>query len=83
MSDEDQIRALVAAWMDATREGKPEKVLELMTDDVVMWTKLTVVAAPPDGGAPTKRAGHTLTVLRRENGRWKLARDANLLAPAP
>ena len=25
--------------------------------------------------------GHTLTILRKENGRWLLARDANLLAP--
>jgi len=26
------------------------------------------------------RAGHTLSILRRENGRWLLARDASLLA---
>jgi hypothetical protein len=24
---------------------------------------------------------HTLTILRKENGRWRLARDANLLGP--
>jgi hypothetical protein len=30
-----------------------------------------------------ERSGHTLTVLRKEQGRWLLARDANLLAPAP
>jgi uncharacterized protein (TIGR02246 family) len=45
-----------------------------------MWTKLTVVATPP-GGATITRAGHTLSVLRRENGKWVLARDANMLAP--
>lgn len=28
-----------------------------------------------------KRAGHTLSVLRKQDGRWVLARDANLLAP--
>jgi len=27
------------------------------------------------------RAGHTLSILRKENGRWLLARDANLLSP--
>jgi ketosteroid isomerase-like protein len=27
------------------------------------------------------RAGHTLTILRKEAGKWKIARDANLLAP--
>jgi hypothetical protein len=26
-----------------------------------------------------RRAGFTLTILRKENGRWLLARDANLL----
>jgi hypothetical protein len=29
------------------------------------------------------RRGHTLTILRNENGKWLLARDANLLAPVP
>jgi uncharacterized protein (TIGR02246 family) len=33
----------------------------------------------PDGGAPVKRPGWTLTILRNEDGRWRLARDANLL----
>jgi len=28
-----------------------------------------------------ERAGHTLTVLRRVDGNWLLARDANMLAP--
>ena len=44
-----------------------------------MWTKLSVAVVPANGGQPMKRAGHTLTVLRRVNGRWLLARDANLL----
>jgi hypothetical protein len=26
-----------------------------------------------------RRAGNTLTVLRKENGKWLLARDAHLL----
>jgi len=50
-------------------------------DVAFLWTHLEVDVTPP-GGAPMKRAGHTLTVLRRERGRWVLARDANLLAPA-
>jgi len=33
----------------------------------------------PDGGAPMKRSGWTLTILRKEDGRWRLARDANLV----
>jgi uncharacterized protein (TIGR02246 family) len=32
-----------------------------------------------EGGAPVKRSGWTLTMLRKEDERWRLARDANLL----
>jgi len=35
----------------------------------------------PAGGEPVRRSGHTLSVFqRRSDGRWVLARDANLLA---
>ncbi len=35
----------------------------------------------PLNGAPMRRSGYTLTVLRREpDGRWRLARDANMLS---
>lgn len=44
-----------------------------------LWSHLTVTVTPPRGGAPIKRAGHTLTVFRKIDGRWLLARDANLL----
>jgi uncharacterized protein (TIGR02246 family) len=46
-----------------------------------MWTKLTVTMTPPGGAEAMNRAGHTLSILRKENGRWLLARDANLLSP--
>jgi hypothetical protein len=36
----------------------------------------------PPGAAPMRRAGYTLTILRKEQGKWRLARDANLLAAA-
>lgn len=44
-----------------------------------LWSHLTVTVSPPRGGAPIKRSGHTLTVFRKIEGRWLLARDANLL----
>ncbi len=127
MTDEQQIRDLVATWMSASRAGDVDTVLSLMTDDAVflvpgqppmrkpdfaaasraqqgadrptidgtsdieeiavagdvayMRSRLTVAVMPPHGGKPMKRAGHTLTILRRERGRWLLARDANLLVP--
>jgi uncharacterized protein (TIGR02246 family) len=51
-------------------------------DVAFMCTRLSVVMTPP-GGPPIERAGHTLTVLRRVNGRWLVARDANLLTAVP
>ena len=128
--DEAEIRALVATWMRATREGEVDTVLGLMTEDVVFlvpgrepmrkedfaaaaraqaagtapnfdgqsdiqeiqvcgeWaflrSHLRVTMTPPDGGPRMRREGHTLTVLRKVEGRWLLARDANLLgAPEP
>ena len=127
-TDEQQIRDVVATWMSATQAGDIDKVLSLMTDDVVflvagqspfgkqqfaaalrgpaglpmpqidglseiqeirvlgdwafMWTRLSVEVTPPAGGGrPLKRAGHTLSILRKTDGRWQLARDANLLTP--
>ena len=129
LSDEQQIRQLVATWMAATKAGNIDRVLDLMTDDVVflvtghppmngkqayaaatrgqpekgrpqfdgkseiqeisvlgewayMWTRLTVVVTPPGGAPTTTRAGHTLSILKKQNGKWLLARDANMLAPA-
>lgn len=125
-SDEREIRQLVFDWIAATKAGDVEKVLSLMSEDVVflvpsrpvmrkadfavaaraqasssapqfdgtsdiqeiqvfgdwafMWTKLTVVMTPP-GQEPMKRSGYTLSVLKKEQGRWVLARDANMLAP--
>lgn len=128
-NDEQEIRELVATWMNATRTGDVDTILGLITDDVVflvpgrppmrkdefatvmrlqagraipkfegtseiqeicvssdwafMWTKLSVIVSPPNGGESIERAGHTLTVLKKINGRWLLARDANLLTPVP
>lgn len=121
--DEREIRQLVSTWMDASKSGDIDKVLSLMTDDVVflvtgqpvmrkadfaraaqaqadapafdgsseiqeikvlgewafMWQKLIVSITPPDGTGSTKRAGYTLTIFQRQGGKWKLARDANML----
>jgi uncharacterized protein (TIGR02246 family) len=65
-----------------TFDGSSEiQEIKIVGDWAFMWAKLRVVAMPPDGSAPTERAGHTLSILRKENGKWLLARDANLLAP--
>jgi uncharacterized protein (TIGR02246 family) len=56
--------------------------IQLAGDWAFLWTRLRVAVTPP-GGAAIERAGHTLTVLRREQGGWRIARDANLLAVVP
>jgi len=49
-------------------------------DWAFLWAHLTVTVAPPNG-PPTRRAGNTLTILRRQpGGSWVLARDANMLS---
>ncbi len=34
-SDEDEIRALVARWMEASKAGDVQAVLDMVTEDVV------------------------------------------------
>jgi uncharacterized protein (TIGR02246 family) len=55
--------------------------IKILGDWAFMWTKLTVVVTPPKDAQPTTRAGHTLSILKKQNGKWVLARDANMLAP--
>lgn len=65
-------------------EGRSDvKEIHVEGDLAYMWTHLTVTVTPPGASQPMVRAGNTLTVLRRVNGKWLLARDANLLAPVP
>jgi uncharacterized protein (TIGR02246 family) len=42
--------------------------------------KLTVVTRTA-GSERSERSGHTLTIFRKQDGKWLLARDANLLTP--
>lgn len=57
--------------------------IKILGDWAFMWTKLTVVATPPNGSETTTRSGYTLSILKKENGTWVLARDANMLSPVP
>ena len=64
-----------------TFEGTSEiQEIQVQGDWAWMWTRLKVITTMPDGTKST-RAGHTLSVLRKREGSWQLARDANLLAP--
>jgi uncharacterized protein (TIGR02246 family) len=47
-----------------------------------VWTKLSVVMTPKNGGPPKRRAGNTLSILQKRAGNWVIFRDANMLAEA-
>ena len=125
-TDEQQILALIDAWVEATHTGDIIAQMNLMTEDVVfltagsipmsreeyaarframieqvsirirsntqeititgdvaiLWNLLEVSITPLEGGTTIKRAGNTLTALRRgTDGQWRIWRDANMLAP--
>ena len=127
-NDEQAIREMIETWLRASKAGDAEKVLTLMSDDVVFltpgqppmrgkeafaasqgaflqnieleasseiqeirvfgdwaytWTKLAITVTPKNGGDSVRRSGNTLSILRKENGRWVIHRDANMLAPEP
>jgi uncharacterized protein (TIGR02246 family) len=50
-------------------------------DWAFMWTRLTVAMTSSNNLERMVRAGHTLTILQKKNGKWLVARDANMLAP--
>jgi len=53
--------------------------LQIVGDFAYMRSSLKVKVEPPVGES-IERVGTTLTIFRRESGRWLVARDANLLA---
>lgn len=55
--------------------------IKVLGDWAWMWAELTIVVTLPDGKA-VKRSGHTLSVLTKKDGQWRLARDANMLTVA-
>jgi uncharacterized protein (TIGR02246 family) len=55
--------------------------VQVLGDWAYLRNRLRVSMTPLDGGEAIRRAGYTLTILRKkQDGKWLLARDANLLA---
>jgi uncharacterized protein (TIGR02246 family) len=69
-ADNDELRLDIASDIQE---------LEVMGDWAFMRQKLTVVVAQGDA-RPVTRTGHTLTLLQKQDGKWLLRRDANMLA---
>ena len=65
-----------------TLEGRTDiRELKVLGDWAYLRSFIDLTITPKSGGKPTKRSGYTLTILRKEGGRWLLARDANLMVP--
>jgi uncharacterized protein (TIGR02246 family) len=62
--------------MEGTSDIREIKVLG---DWAYIRNYIEVTMTPPRG-APMRHSGWTLTVLRKDGGKWLLARDANLVA---
>lgn len=75
-----EFAAAARAMAGVRLEGRNEiRELSVLGGWAYLRSYIEVEMAPP-GGTPVKRAGYTLTILRKEaDGRWRLARDANLL----
>ncbi len=55
--------------------------LKVLGDWAYLRNFIAITITPRNGGTPMKRSGYTLTILRKQSGRWRLARDANLMLP--
>ena len=65
---------------DVRFDGKSEiREIKVLGDWAYLRTHLDVSVTMPGAAGPMHRSGYTLTILRKEEGRWRLARDANLL----
>ena len=76
----EEFASTSAAMKDMKIDGTAEvKELAITGDWAWARTHLTVSVTMPDG-TEMRRSGYTLTILTRDmDGRWLIARDANLL----
>jgi uncharacterized protein (TIGR02246 family) len=75
----EEFKAASEAMATMKMDGRAE-ILELrvLGDWAFIRNRIEIDVTPPDGET-IHRSGHTLTILRKENGRWRLFRDANLV----
>jgi uncharacterized protein (TIGR02246 family) len=75
----DAFRAASQGQKDLRIEGTSDiREIRVLGDWAWLRNYLTVTVTPP-GGQTIRRAGWTLTILRKTSGKWVLARDANLM----
>jgi uncharacterized protein (TIGR02246 family) len=77
----EAFRATSEEMQNVRIEGTSDiREMQILGDWAYLRNYIEMTMTPPDGSAPVRRSGYTLTILRKESdGRWRLARDANLL----
>ena len=77
-------RGLVKVLSEHVIESNSEIAEIVVSGDLAYCrTKLAVTITSKHGQLPMLRNGDTLSILRKENdGKWRLTRDANMLASA-
>ncbi|HEY4819356.1 MAG TPA: SgcJ/EcaC family oxidoreductase [Xanthobacteraceae bacterium] len=78
--DKAAFAAAARGMQNVRMEGTSDiRELTVLGDWAYLRNHLVVTMTPP-GGQPVRRAGYTLTILRKTPaGQWLLARDANLM----
>jgi uncharacterized protein (TIGR02246 family) len=76
----DEFRQTSNAMRDVRMEGRAEiQEIEVVHDWAWIRNHIELTLTPSEG-EPLRRAGYTLTILRKcADGRWRLFRDANLV----
>jgi len=77
----EMFAAAAATMKSANLEGTSEvRELQVLGDWAFARSFVRVAVTPP-GREPVRRAGWVLSILRKgADGRWRIARDANLLS---
>lgn len=77
----DEFRATSEAMKDFRVDGRAEvREIEVVGETAWIRNHIDLTVTPP-GGEPMRRSGYTLTILKKGgDGRWRLFRDANLVA---
>jgi len=80
----EKFAAAARGMKNVRMEGTSDiRELTVLGDWAYLRNHLVVTVTPP-GGQPVRRAGYTLTILRKTPaGQWLLARDANLMTTQP
>ena len=75
-----EFAAAFQGMANVVMDGTSEIVeLRVMDQWAYLRNHIELTVTPPSGEA-VRRSGYTLTILRKEpDGRWRLARDANML----